>query len=518
MGQTVEQASCESDTGGTNVSSSADAIKDGASQHLSLAHRGIMKGRPVSRDNTELGTTFVMQQHDRSLVKTRLPFPSEIRKQIYECLLLSKYVLDDPDNGSPHTYTFHTGILRVSRATYQESRPVLYKSNIFVLVHYTGHFFEQNTRGFGVPLVSTHHLEAFREHRLIARFTTPKPHRHAASEGVCEECMRDPTLTKCLMLAQDLHFLCRMFKAFSFGYLGKYTFIKSARDQRPIKTVTSRPNTPACMIDLEICPGSFGPPTVDEQNAVLEPFRAIHGAAYQVTVTGQVDAQLAGDVKREMSQNVIWVYAMGWDFVEMARQLKNEANRAIMAGNFKPAEWKYNVVFSIWGKNVVPCDDNGTYKDQICCDWRQSLSALSFDTNYMLGMLAMRAGDWDEAELFAKDLFGNALAICHGTDRKTYQAYHFSAIVMSAREDYQVAYTMMDQAIAGLSSDAGVQADMEILQAYVAYNCPCENVSTIQNAVLKSVLLTAYSTALTGQAPLHHHSRSRIQASRPYLS
>ncbi|KAI9675234.1 MAG: hypothetical protein M1822_008971 [Bathelium mastoideum] len=414
---------------------------------------------------------FSFGGRDRASPTSRLPFPFKVRKQIYELLLLSKNVIDDPDDGSPHSYQFYPAILSTSRTTSKESRQILYKANVFVLVRHFDNCFERNTMGSGVPFVSTKNLDHFREHRLAANFTSSKPHKHTASEGVCEECMRDPELKTCLLLAQDLYFLCRMFKALSFSRCGKYTFIKSARDQR-LTFATVLPNCSEYLIDLEVRASSFGPPSLEEQKAVLEPFRAIHGSTYKVSIQGNVDAGLADGIKKEMAQSVLWVYAMGWDFVEMARQLKCEANRAITAGNLKHAASRYRAIFDIWGHRILPCEENGTYKRGECCDWKQSLTTISFDAKYMLGLLALRQDDLDEAELFLGDMMVNVLRSCHGSNVMMCHALHFSAILESEKGDFPMAYKVMDGVVKRLPSITNMQADMSILEAFCSCLCP----------------------------------------------
>ncbi|KAI9667791.1 MAG: hypothetical protein M1821_000610 [Bathelium mastoideum] len=468
------RASSESDTTIADLSDDLAPVKIGMYQNAALEFSTGTRGADISQDNTRLSSSSTIQgSQDEVPAKTGLPFPFEVRKRIYELLLLSKHVLDGSEDGTPHSYHFHPAILGTSRATREESRPVLYKSNSFVLVKHLDNCFECNLVHFGVPLVSTRNLDHFHEHRLAANFTNPKRHGHADGENICEDCMRDPEFKVCLLLAQDLHFLCRMVKALSFAHGGNYTFIKSARDQR-LKSTTTLAKDPEYLIDLEVRPGSFEFPSLEEQKAALEPFRAIHGSANRLNIAGDVDAELARGLKHEMAQSVLWVYAMGWDFMAMACQLKCEANKAITAGNLSHAESKYAVIFSIWGKRILPRDDNGTYQSGQCCDWHQSLTTISFDANYMLGLLALQKGDLQEATLFLVDLLGNAMGTCHELEAMMSHASHFGAILESEKGNYSTAYKVMDDAVTGLPQNPNIQADMSILRAFCSYYCPCE--------------------------------------------
>ena len=417
-------------------------------------------------------------QESGGAMRTSLPVPREVRNQIYNYLLHSDYALDDPKNGNRHRYHFHIGILGVNHTTYQEARPVLYRSNTFVLLKHLDTHFElaYNEAGIGVPFVSTHHLDAFDEHRLSVEFTERKRDdekgEHCTHEHCTyEQCTYEPKLQTRLMLAGDLPYLCRLFKALAFCYQGKYTFIQSARDERPFRAVNRVSTGPRRDLKLEMCTGSFGTPSIDEQKTVLEPFTAIHGTAFNVSITGNVCTMLANKIIHDMSQSVVWVYAIGWDFLKMARLIKSEADMAFRAGNLAIAERKCLTILSLsnWLQKIVPDDDNVTYTSGNRRDWRESLVRLCFDAEYMLCIVTMRQGNFLQAKFYITSMIDKGVLGGPPYDTMRSRVSHVFAIFLLELGDYDSLLWVVEHEASKNPLDSRFGADIDILIASLEY-------------------------------------------------
>jgi hypothetical protein len=70
---------------------------------------------------------------------------------------------------------------------------------------------------------------------------------------------------------------------------------------------------------------SFGKPPGSLVEAVLEQVRKIVGS-HNAKITGLVDRDLAAQTEHAMMPQIVWGYAIGWDLIELARDMKRTAD------------------------------------------------------------------------------------------------------------------------------------------------------------------------------------------------
>ncbi|KAI9713093.1 MAG: hypothetical protein M1820_001078 [Bogoriella megaspora] len=424
-------------------------------------------------DGVVHASSLSVHQTTHEVTENTLPFPYEVRKQVYEHLLKSEHAKLDSKNGDAHTYHFHAAILSVSRHVHREARAILYGGNEFVLItHYDGTF-EHHCRGFEVPIVSNHDLGFFSEHRLFAYFETPfDPSNHTL--GCCEECSRPPKLETMLMLADDLPRLCLIRKSFAFVYGGNYRFVTSSRDESRMRSCVSDGPKDRYKIKLELRSNTAGPPPIEAQRKLLQPFAILHGSSNNISFGGEIDQTLATQLKQTVGQEVLWSYAVGWDFIQWGRSVKKFADYALKAKNDRVAKNLYTHICTIWGKTMIPCHGGSTYTTELCCDWRQALLALFFDVNFALGLIMLKRGDLQEAALFSQDMAGNALSSTHNEKIMLDRAMHFAGILAAESGGFREAFMILRQAEEDNPLDQNVKRDLDIAERYLCHKCPCE--------------------------------------------
>lgn len=312
------------------------------------------------------------------------PLPQELRDQIYGYLLSSQNVRDG------NTYHFHTNILAVNRAIYEEAESFLYKHNVFVIMSYQWTSLERKAVD-GIPFI-THaktKVGKLKHYSLRAHLKLVPRSVNEANRDV----PKDAPLRWALILEADVRSLCAVFQLTLYLCHGSVLYIQSAKGEA--LQVTTRPNprvmrAPLVILELfntkhRSIDGSF-------RSRITRPFTHLISEDIKVSMKGAVaDHAQFKSAKALMTPSPVWAVAKKWHFFETIKELKGMCDSILLSGHHRKA---YELLGGLYMEmksmsshaDVFPDASHGQ-------DVQAASNLLMFDMLTSLGWLAARLGE-----------------------------------------------------------------------------------------------------------------------------
>jgi hypothetical protein len=159
-------------------------------------------------------TTPPLTETSVDMPRPNFPLPRELRNKIYGYLFDSNYTrikrtydvrqfntTRDNNLTGPRAYRFHTDILAVNQEIHNESKELLYKRNIFVLISYQWPHLNTGKGGLAyIPIVSNKH---------IATMTLHSEHIHVSqTKATKNNTATDTSRHSFLLLTKNLGAFC----------------------------------------------------------------------------------------------------------------------------------------------------------------------------------------------------------------------------------------------------------------------------------------------------------------------
>lgn len=248
------------------------------------------------------------------------------------------------DSSSAHTFKFQTNIVATNQQIHEETSPVL-KSNNFIVVSYRWPDLAKIKHHLGVPIVteSHSHVARFKKHALRVHLHSPPDTKGRGSLSV----------ESFLMVAQDLPSLSIFIR-----YL--YTLIPS-----PAARIAYSANEPACNythlqppnVSIKSVPTLKIRLEIDKEmqigrnieQTLLELFRTVVYGLQKINVQNICEdlTEYSLDLTTNMGPRTIWITALAWEFYELVRDIKRQADDLVRAGNFTQAKARYHAIL-LW--------------------------------------------------------------------------------------------------------------------------------------------------------------------------
>lgn len=432
-------------------------------------------------------------------LRSNFPLPREIRNQILSNLLDAEQVRKEPtekrkivvkeyhDGGcgmckpgiqrytmadDRHWYKFDVAILRVNHEVFQEASEILYGANDFVVVSWSWSGIAEDFDIMGVLIIcrNRNFVARVKDHRIRIHLEWPK-NKLACRGGRDEE-----DTGAALMMSQDLHLLTRMFRVQNFRIVGDCVMIIGPRDCKSVAVKHSR-DTIKVIRKAQLRETSYGRPSDGLQQLVLDLFMEILGVGHKIIITG-VDKRSARNVSEVSSPRVVRACAMRWNLFPLLIALKDDADRAFLAGNLELAFHKYMFISRVSETAIIPDYAMPMYAYRcLCRDAENALRFLMVDICTMAMSIGLKLGKkW--CKTGAVMLKGNNLSkdsIGMKPDQ-WYKVKHWAAVTAMEVDWYEnyclgVMIGMRDYAInENERIDAGILKDLHMVETWLEWN------------------------------------------------
>lgn len=245
-----------------------------------------------------------------------LPLPIELRREIFQHLLIGRNVRDQDGK-----YHFYTSVLGVNSAFYQEASEMLYKENIFAVIQHAA------MNNFGVlamlqvhAIASPHHLKNhFKAHRICITVQYDQDIPASLEEGLEGQGI--------VIHADDLKGYIKWLKLSCHEVHQRHMpTILSPTGARPLVLVNMHEGSQPHQLHIRINLRSsvLGRATEKQQRMLMAPFQDVAGAQH-VNIIGM--NSLVVEMKRHMLPQVVSYQAVGWDLVKTVQSIKKDLDR-----------------------------------------------------------------------------------------------------------------------------------------------------------------------------------------------
>jgi hypothetical protein len=272
--------------------------------------------------------------------RPNFPLPRELRDQIYGYLLDSKYTrikrtydaaqyktTRDSNLIGPRAYHFHTNILAVNQEIHNESKELLYKRNIFVVISYQWPQLNIGRGGLAcIPIVSNKHIATMTLHSVRIHVSQTK----ATKNNTFTEAPRHSFL----LLAKDLEaFRCAMHAPAACA-AGPYVWVAARPSSEPLIGTTNIddhgiPHKPTQLL-CEFKDTKYRSMDSPTQHDILGPISSIISPSQRVVFTGSIhnieEVELA---RRIMSPTLLCSRAHWWSDIQNLTVVKTIADASI---------------------------------------------------------------------------------------------------------------------------------------------------------------------------------------------
>ncbi|KAM0713199.1 hypothetical protein Q7P35_000651 [Cladosporium inversicolor] len=250
-------------------------------------------------------------------------FPREVCNNIYSYLLLGCNVKKERDSelwnakGWAYHYCFEVNILRANKAIYAEARKVLYGANTFVVLSTKEHEICYRFKFHAIPVVSedSSAVDRFSEHSLYMRMEAHTERVPRVRNVIASTAERRPP--------KNAGSCCPMTYLLSFSSAVSST---TWTQIRPFYRRLCEKRKPATTL-IRFQNNTYGSTTSSFVENALTKLRKVAGDR-EVEIIAPSHPWLATECKETMTPKVAWGYAIAWDLLEVARELKVAADES----------------------------------------------------------------------------------------------------------------------------------------------------------------------------------------------
>lgn len=281
---------------------------------------------------------------------------------------------------------------------HDEARQIL-KKNHFVVVSFEWPGFEEAKHMYNVPIVTEtrRHVARFAGHSLRAHIQHPskglKPARHLV-------------LSSFLMLAVDLPRFCEMVQWTYLNFPSNAPVVMrmhgmSEDDWRIYSPLTDSKEYQV-VTKLQFRAVKNKKVTAELEESLLKPFESMIVGNQKVVISGtsRLGWHEINRLQRRMGPHVLYVSAIAWRMLEIARNLKQDADDLVVAGRFELAAEKYSIILWASKSPIFSLHDNPWDSD---CGAPVGLLARNMlDAASMAASLYVRIGRIDHAAQMAQ--------------------------------------------------------------------------------------------------------------------
>lgn len=275
--------------------------------------------------------------------------PPEIRDKIFRYLLVGVHVKTqwEPQlwktKGYADYYRFEVNVLRVNRAFYAAAKNILYRENTFIVLSTREPGLMRCFDDYAVPVVSQNMaaVNRFSAHSLFLRFEGPlRAHpRDEDEECDCRKCRASRKIReeRTLLLSDDLPAFIRICRVRNHMDPDPTFAIVDCPRNGAFSYQRLRENRQQSSASIRFT-GKFDSTTAEFVEQTLALFRKVVGDRH-VEIVAPSHPILAADCQKAMMPKVVWGYAIGWDLVEVARELKAEADKVSEKQRWSTRSW-----------------------------------------------------------------------------------------------------------------------------------------------------------------------------------
>jgi hypothetical protein len=372
--------------------------------------------------------------------RPNFPLPRELRDKIYEYLLDSKYArikrkfdgrqcdtARDNNLTGPRAYQFHTNILAVNQEIHNESKELLYKRNIFVVISYQWPQLNHGRGGlYWIPIVSDKHIAKMTLHSVRIHVSQTKATKYNTAT--------DTPRHSFLLLAKDLEaFCCAMHSPYACApvpyiwvatlYSSEARFgTKNIDDHEKLK----KPTQLLC----EFKDTTYRTMDSPTQHDILRPISSIIGTNQRVVFNGNIcDLEDVERSKRIMSPALLCIKAFRWAFLQNLTTWKTIANASIEHDDTGFVLQQYTIIERILALRLeameAPSSIHERAEEDVTRTFRLEVTLNIAIAKMKMGMLSGFIDDVEEIGWFVEetsDAFGESWKM-----PAKLEAYHVSA-------------------------------------------------------------------------------------------
>lgn len=214
------------------------------------------------------------------------------------------------------------------------AREILYGEKTFVVLSTKAHAVRLRFKLHAVPIVSEDFaaVDHFSEHSLYMRFEGPLRKSPAGDYACkCDHCLAPAPEKRLLLLSDDLPAFIRIWRVLNHVDPDPTFFIVDVpRDEEFSNQRLCKKRVPASA-RIKFRNNTYGLTTSNFVEQTLTQLRKVAGDRH-VEIVAPSHPWLAAECREDMMPKVVWGYAIGWDLVEVAHELKAEADEVSPGG------------------------------------------------------------------------------------------------------------------------------------------------------------------------------------------
>ena len=188
---------------------------------------------------------------------------------------------------------------------------------------------------------------------------------------------------------------------------------------------------------------SAGPPTLDVQRLIMEPFRCLRLSHEELVLKGAIDPAHADNLRVNMVPEVNWVRGFAWEVYELMLSIARSGDEAFHIGLFDHACSKYTDCISSFEAAFQNDPRLPNLEDE---GFHESCSQLATTALFNLTLATLRQEEWDQV-IHGTNAWEEPVPFLGGIESYKSLIRHCRAIALAARQKNKQALKHLQEAL-----------------------------------------------------------------------